>query len=336
MGLKGSKIDWKIIKGPKQGENDFDRRIVFKQMYDDPFTVVLTTSRPLLSLSDTAGTGTTRIKLVVPGKKDSSFAKSTTSICFNSYDGTTPTVISMNISKLKTSTNSYKVNTAENGSTTISVRDEVGHCNLTLTESCFPLNARVRTKGSTAPVHMGSIRVGQLIQTADEHYEPVICFSHRDIHLESVMCTITFDDQTVLTLSHTHLTVVVQPTPIYNLNDPSTFSYVPAVDVEAGMCMMDDTMCSKVVNRVTYNTGATGIVSPCTSSGTIVVDGTVVSCFTTRLGPGWARICIKIAAMLPVYMRTTLVHAMVSIADAISPCMQRFTRSTVNTRHGTM
>ena len=155
--------------------------------------------------------------------------------------------------------------------------------------SCFPAAARVnvqRASGAVERVSMRALKLGDMVQATAQPtvtFSPVFAFSHKA------------SDVAVGTFVEIKLTVDGIPTPgdTALVLTEGHYVYANGALVAAGKVQVGDTVVTEagataVVAAVTRDVKGKGLYNPNTVHGDIVVEGVVVSTYTTSLSPAVA------------------------------------------------
>lgn len=134
--------------------------------------------------------------------------------------------------------------------------------------ACFPWNVMVYLEGG-ARAAMGELRVGDRVQVSSYEFSEVFVFTHRDKHSSATRYVeLTTSDNVSITVTGSHLI------------------YVSGGVIQADDCRRGDKILTisgwKVVTAV-RDVIARGLYNPQTLHGDIVVNGVVVSTFTTAV-----------------------------------------------------
>lgn len=165
---------------------------------------------------------------------------------------------------------------------------------------CFPAAATVSRPMGLPSTTMSSLRVGDIVLDADGSPSPIIAFSHRDASQRSYrFLRLHFNAPHVspLTLSAGHL--------ILNPNGPPR----PAHTLQIGDSVRaTDGEIVKLTAKVSVN--SRGLFNPHTASGSLLVDGIAVSCYTDAmpLATGHALLA-PVRAIILLHQRTRFIIA---------------------------
>lgn len=145
--------------------------------------------------------------------------------------------------------------------------------------SCFPASARLTMADGTWRT-MRDLRVGETVVTGLGTASVVFAFSHRDRSavvqfVRATYSTFSANITHSLTASPSHL--------VYALRQGSQ-QLVPMSLLEVGDALIGVDGCARQVVK-TVRIVSKGLYNPHTLSGDIVVDGILVSCYTTALSP---------------------------------------------------
>jgi len=136
---------------------------------------------------------------------------------------------------------------------------------------CFPASSTVVVKGSGV-VPMKDLRIGDEVLVADSKYEPVYSFGHYKPKAAVEMLQITTSNKSTVRLSRDHL--------IYVASRNTTT--IPARHVRIGDQLVNTVGDVIIVTSVKV-VPEYGLYAPFTSSGTLIVDGILVSSYATMV-----------------------------------------------------
>lgn len=166
---------------------------------------------------------------------------------------------------------------------------------------CFPSHARVNVRG-TGSVRMHDLKIGQSVQVAPGIYSPVFMFTHRQPKIRSPFISITTEHNASILLSHGHYVRLAD------------LRLVPAYQVNSSHRLLVHVPCNPKgqqllpsrVLRVSEVPHVRGLYSPHTLHGDMLVDGLLVSSYTTAVHPRLAhtllaplRVLYNLLAMSP-------------------------------------
>jgi hypothetical protein len=135
--------------------------------------------------------------------------------------------------------------------------------------NCFSSEMTVMVRGSRESVPLRNLKEDDEVLDRDLQYVKVVGWLHRDDTIDAVFIVIHHETGTLLTTAD-HL-----------LFDPSQQAYVPADTVRAVETLFcDGTLVVSKVKQVTKAVSR-GVYAPLTTSGTLMVSGVHVSCFTS-------------------------------------------------------
>ncbi len=142
---------------------------------------------------------------------------------------------------------------------------------------CFPSEGIVLVQ-HVGQTKMSDLQLGDDVQTCDCTgklcYQPIIMFSHGDQSQSSNYCVISFENGGTLSISPGHL-----------LHIGSINTLLPAGKVKVGDTLFtgsDDNVQPTTVASIKTEVKS-GVFAPHTPGGSIIVDDTLVSCYTTAI-----------------------------------------------------
>lgn len=134
---------------------------------------------------------------------------------------------------------------------------------------CFPGRAKVKTvKNKALPMRM--LQIGDVVWSTDEETTEVFMFSHRDANSRTRMIRVECERNISVTLSAGH----------YVLTDVGLQT---ASGIRKGDTIVTETGERKISG--VKESWEYGLYNPHTLSGSFVVDGVIVSCYTTAVWP---------------------------------------------------
>ena len=150
----------------------------------------------------------------------------------------------------------------------------------TFSPECFSGDSRVKlADGATKP--MRELRVGDVVQVADPAslavaYDRVVFFQHVERHVEGKFVRVRLDDGRELMATGNHIVFVAKGS--------DGIADVPMSRVRVGDAMLtvgDDEVVRTTARVVAVDAAVRcmGVFNPQTSTGTVVVDGVLASCY---------------------------------------------------------
>ena len=135
--------------------------------------------------------------------------------------------------------------------------------------NCFAGHMTVIVRGLTRPVQLKHLKKGDFVLDSNMRFVEVIDWLHRDEFMNATFHVIE------------HETGTIWATPDHLIFDPIIHDFSAASRVTAVETVFVDgtSLVSKVVKSFTTET--TGVYAPLTTSGTLMVAGVHVSCFTS-------------------------------------------------------
>ncbi len=147
-------------------------------------------------------------------------------------------------------------------------------------QECFPVFCKAYVKGRGV-VTMDCLQVGDRVLTSEKgvfSFENIFCFSHAELQAVTPFVQITTSLGKTVTLSPNHLLPVNNTDALRAANDVRIADHV-FVRREVEESLVRDKVVSVGV------VVAEGLYCPHTSSGSLIVDDVLVSCYTTVLPP---------------------------------------------------
>jgi hedgehog protein len=167
---------------------------------------------------------------------------------------------------------------------------------------CFPSNATVITQLNQV-LRVCDLEIGDVVKVMNEDgsvgFSPVYGWAHNDSNVEASFLQLHTDSQRTITLSKDHLILIRrskggstrQHHHLFHKHDGTEFEFVQAGDVQegdevvqvhafagaAGVAAVEQFQPARVTGRTILQ--SKGIYAPLTMEGTVVVDGTVASCY---------------------------------------------------------
>jgi Hint module len=138
--------------------------------------------------------------------------------------------------------------------------------------SCFPAESRVTIEENGVPTTLESLTIGSKIIDVDGSFSDVIMFTHRDSsEKRHPFVELTADDGSVLTASAGHY--------VYTATGISTTG---SLSVGSQLVKGDGRHVLVATKRIVFRRG---LYNPQTISGSLVVDGFAVTCYTQAVQP---------------------------------------------------
>lgn len=137
--------------------------------------------------------------------------------------------------------------------------------------ACFPASSKIALENGMQ-IRMDELKVGDVVKTTHNSTSTVFVFSHKDASTIAEYVSILCEDATTLTVSGSHY--------IYVDNDIKPARLAKVGDF---LTMADGS--KSVIQSVTSGVQRRGLFNPHTKSGSIVVDGFLVTCYTEAVAP---------------------------------------------------
>lgn len=151
--------------------------------------------------------------------------------------------------------------------------------------ACFPAHATVQLRDGSVK-RMDQLTLGDHIHVAANEFSELIMWSHRDANaLSDDFVEIQLASGRKVTATRDHLM-------------HANGKLVPASDVKPGDLMVDVVRGVSSVESVRHSVRARGLFNPHTASGDLVVDGVLVSAYTTAIPPRVAHTLLAIERLL--------------------------------------